>query len=194
MGKEARRFSKSGRPRENVVERRLDIYERVAPLLAERGMSGLTMKQAARAAHVSVGTLYRYFPDKRSLVLYGIDPEPVDLLCERFVRSTAQLNDRRAVRTALATFIVHNVQLMRPAVDAAIQLGPEVVHGRLDLVARKTLQAFSAVLAMGMPLDDTRSPDQVELVVRRTIVSALMEKEFESEEMRGTFESVLASG
>jgi AcrR family transcriptional regulator len=194
LGKVRPTFSKPGRPRENVVERRLDIYERVAPLLAERGMRGLSMEQAARAAHVSVGTLYRYFPSKRSLVLYGTNPEPVDLLCERFIQSSTKLEDRHAMRIALAAFIVHNIELMRPSVDAAIQLGPEVVRGRLDRVARQALEIFPALLAMGMPADDGRTPEQVERVVRRTIVSTLMEKEFESEALRRTFEGVLAGG
>jgi len=192
LGKDGRRFSKPGRPRGNVVERRLDIYERVAPLLAERGMSRLSMEQAARTAHVSVGTLYRYFPNKRSLVLYGINPEPADLLCARFAQS-AQL-DRRAIRAALADFIVQNVQLMRPSVDAAIRLGPEVVRTQLDQVARQPLDTFAELLALGMPLNDRRTPEHIERVVRRTIVSSLMEKEFESEQLRDTFEDLLAGG
>jgi AcrR family transcriptional regulator len=192
LGKEPTTFGKPGRPKEDGVARRLDIYERVAPLLTERGMRGMSMEQAARAAHVSVGTLYRYFPSKRSLVLYGTNPEPVDLLCERFIQSTTQLEDRRAIRIALAAFIVHNIELMRPSVDAAIQLGPEVLRSRLDQVARQTLEIFPALLAMGLPVDDGRTPEQVERVIRRTIVSALMEKEFDSEELRRTFEGVLA--
>ncbi len=192
MGKEGRAFRKPGRPRENVVERRLDIYERVAPLLAERGMRGLSMEQAARAAHVSVGTLYRYFPSKDSLVLYGINPEPADLLCTRFARSLAQVEDRRAIRAALAAFIVQTVQLMRPSVDAAIRLGPDVVRGRLDHVARQPLETFPALLARAMPVDDGRTLEHVESVIRRTIVSTLMEREPESEELREAFEAVLA--
>lgn len=194
MEKERPTFSKPGRPPEDVIERRLDIYERVAPLLAEKGMRGLSMKQAAQAAHVSVGTLYRYFPDKRSLVLYGLNPEPADLLCERFVQSSTQLEHRHEIRAALADFIVETVQLMRPSVDAAIRLGPEVVRNRLDQVATQTLVIFPRLLAMGVPIDDGRPLEQVERVVRRTIVSALMEKEFQSEELRETFEGILAGG
>ncbi len=194
LGKEANRFRKPGRPRENVVERRLDIYQRVAPLMAEPGPSGLSMEQAARAAYVSVGTLYRYFPNKRSLVLYGINPEPADLLCARFAHSSARLEDRQAMRAALAAFIVQNIQLMRPSVDAAIRLGPEVVRTRLDHVARQPLEIFPALLALGMPVGDGRSPARVERVVRRTIVSSLLEKEFEPEQLSGTFEGLLAGG
>lgn len=192
MGKERSKFGKPGRPREDVVERRLDIYERVAPLLAERGVSGLSMRQAAGAAHVSVGTLYRYFPSKRSLVLYGINPEPVDLLCARFTQSSARLKDREAIRAALAVFIVQTVQLMRPSVDAAIRLGPEVVRLQLDHVARQPLETFSSLVAMATPEDDRRASEHVERVVRRFIVSALIEREPESEELRRTLEGVLA--
>ena len=194
LGKERRRFSKPGRPRENVVERRLDIYVRVAPLLAERSMSGLSMEQAARAAHVSVGTLYRYFPSKRSLVLYGINPEPADHLSARFAGSAAPMEDRHAMRAALASFMVQTVRIMRPSLDAAIQLGPEVVRSGLNRVARQPLETFRALLVSGMAIDDGRSPEYVEHVVRRTIVSSLVEMESESEELREIFEGVLAGG
>lgn len=177
-----------------MVERRLDIYERVAPVLAERGMRGLSMQQAARAAHVSVGTLYRYFPDKRSLVLYGINPEPADFLCARVTQSAAQQGDRRGMRVTLASFIVQTVQLMRPSVDAAIQLGPDVIRAQLNQVARQPLQTFPVLLAMGMPVDDGRTPEQVERVVRRTIVSTLIEEDFEPEELHETFQGILAGG
>lgn len=194
LGKERRSFSKPGRPRENVVERRLDIYVRVAPLLAERSMSGLSMEQAARAAHVSVGTLYRYFPSKSSLVLYGINPEPADLLSARFAESAAQTEDRRVMRAILASFIVQTVQLMRPSVDAAIELGPEVVRAGLDRVARQPLPTFRALLALGMAVDDGRTPEDVERVLRRTIVSSLMEMESQSEELCGMVEGILSGG
>lgn len=194
METEQRTFNKPGRPRENVVERRLDIYERVAPSLAERGVHGLSMEQAARAAHVSVGTLYRYFPNKRSLVLYGLNPEPTDLLCARFTKSSSQTEDRYEMRAALAAFIVRTIRVMRPSVDAAIRLGPEVVRKRLDQVGRQPLDFFPVLLASGMPVDDGRSAEHVERVVRRTIVSTLMENEFDPEESRWMFESVLAGG
>lgn len=194
LGKERRSFSKPGRPRENVVERRLDIYVRVAPFLAERSMSGLSMEQAARAAHVSVGTLYRYFPRKSSLVLYGINPEPADLLARRFAESAAQMEDRRAIRANLASFVVQTVHLMRPSVDAAIQLGPEVIRTGLDRVARQPLRTFRELVALGMAVDDGRTPEYVEHVVRRTIVSSLMEMESQPGESRGLLEAVLSGG
>lgn len=46
---------KPGRPREDGFRRRLEIYTAVAPLLEKDGAGGLTMRQAADAAHVSVG-------------------------------------------------------------------------------------------------------------------------------------------
>jgi len=98
------------------------------------------------------------------------------------------------MRAALAAFIVQNIQLMRASVDAAIRLGPEVVRTRLDHVARQPLEIFPALLALGMPVGDGRSPARVERVVRRTIVSSLMEKEFEPEQLSGTFEGLIAGG
>jgi hypothetical protein len=53
------------------------------------------------------------------------------------------------MRATLASLIVQTVRLMRPSVDAAIQLGPEVVRTGLDRVARQPLQSFRALLALG---------------------------------------------
>jgi hypothetical protein len=83
---------------------------------------------------------------------------------------------------------------MRPSVVEATRFGPEVVRSRPDLVAREPLERVPAFLAMGKPIHDGRTPDQVESVVRRTIVSALMEWKSESEKLSRTFEGLLAGG
>lgn len=39
------------------------------------------MRQAAAAAHMSVGGIYHYFPSKRDLVLFVLSPEALQRLC-----------------------------------------------------------------------------------------------------------------
>ncbi len=67
----------------------MQIYSMVGPLLFERGARQLTMRDAARAAYLSVGALYHYFPTKRDLVQrlrFGFEAEGLTL--EQGIRPT----------------------------------------------------------------------------------------------------------
>src|SRR5690349_12680270 len=82
---------KVGRPAEDQLARRREIYEAVAPLLMTFGARQLSMRQAARAACISVGGLYHYFPSKRDLVLHGLSWEARDRLCCEYRERIADL-------------------------------------------------------------------------------------------------------
>jgi DNA-binding transcriptional regulator YbjK len=75
---------KPGRPPEDRLKRQHEIYLAVAPLIERHGAKRLTMRQAARAAHLSLGGLYHYFPTKRDLVLHALKPEAVARVCAEF--------------------------------------------------------------------------------------------------------------
>src|SRR5215218_11328364 len=60
---------KPGRPPEDRLRRQHEIFLAVVPLIERYGAKRLTMRQAARAAHLSLGGLYHYVPTKRDLVL-----------------------------------------------------------------------------------------------------------------------------
>ena len=68
-------FGKRGRPLEDRLARQREIYTAVAPLILQKGAGELSMRQAARAASLSIGGLYYYFPTKRALVLHGLSPQ-----------------------------------------------------------------------------------------------------------------------
>ena len=74
-------FGKPGRPPEDRLLRQREIFAAIAPLIVERGVRGLTMRDAAKAAYVSVGALYHYFPTKRDLVLHPLKQEPLERFC-----------------------------------------------------------------------------------------------------------------
>ena len=50
-------------------EMRHRLYETAIRMIGERGYEATTLRDVARAAGVSVGLLYRYFPSKRAIVL-----------------------------------------------------------------------------------------------------------------------------
>lgn len=50
------------------ADRPRELAEAALRLFAERGFDGTTIEDIARAARVTVGTVYRYFPDKAGLL------------------------------------------------------------------------------------------------------------------------------
>lgn len=58
--------------RANAVRNRARILDVTRALIAERG-AGVGMDEIAGAAGLAVGTLYRHFPDKRSLVAAALE-------------------------------------------------------------------------------------------------------------------------
>jgi len=184
-------FRKRGRPREDRVARRLEIFEFVAPSLAQLGHR-ISMREAARAAHVSVGTLYSYFGSKRDLLLYGLNQEPVALICRRFELEHGQLRttDPRRYREALLDFMMTNIVAMRASVDTAIRLGPKETRERIDRVIHQPIPEFVRLIADAMPEDRGRSV-AAERLLRRVIAGVLLERDVSAEALREQLHDIL---
>src|SRR4029077_12489100 len=86
-------FGKPGRPAEDRIERRREIWAAVSPLIEKSGARSLTMRQAAAASFLSLGGLYHYFTDKQSLVLYGLDQDAHERVCVEFKQQHGHLKD-----------------------------------------------------------------------------------------------------
>src|SRR5215217_6623972 len=82
--KEGAMSGKPSRPPEDRLKRQQEIFLAVAPLIERHGAKRLTMRQAARAAHLRLGGLYHYFRTKQDLVLHALRPEAVARLCAEF--------------------------------------------------------------------------------------------------------------
>lgn len=173
------------------MERRLEILTFVAPLLEHLGPR-LTMREAARAAHVSIGTLYYYFPSKRELLLYGLNQEAVPYLCRRFAIEHAQLRaaDPAGFRAAFVEFVVETLAVMRASVDSAMRLGPAITRDRIDRVIHAPLPDFMELIRQAMP--DANRSESVEPLVRRLIAAALLERELSPDLLRRQLEVILA--
>src|SRR5258708_1424913 len=132
-------FRKVGRPPEDRLCRQREIYLAVAPLLRRTGVRGLSMCAAARAAYVSVGGLYYYFPTKSDLVLHGLQPAAIARFCHDKVSAYAHLAETdpsaygRAVLDHLHDLVVG---FLLPAYDAAVELGAETMRAQV----RRTLE------------------------------------------------------
>jgi AcrR family transcriptional regulator len=186
-------FGKPGRPREDVFRRRLEIYTAVAPLLEKAGARGLTMRQAATAAHMSVGGIYHYFPSKRDLVLFVLSPDALQRLCDRPHQLLPPL-EPTASQAHLNTFLeglVRGVPFLRPAVLAAIELGASPV---VDFVeATMTVSAHEFALAVRAVRTDMGDAEvqTLDRAVRHVTLGAMLDRSVTPSELRSELRSLV---
>jgi len=136
---------KRGRPAGRTAEgeaTRLRLYKTAIALIGERGYEAATLRDVATKARVSPALLYKYFPNKRSVVLALYDE-----LSDEFARQAAEIprgkwRDRfiAAVRTALRVLGPHRVTLraLAPIMVGDVEEG---VFARSTAFSRVRVQA-----------------------------------------------------
>ncbi|MEX2599042.1 MAG: helix-turn-helix domain-containing protein [Dehalococcoidia bacterium] len=189
-----------GRPREDIFQRKAEIWLAVGPLIIERGASRLTMRDIAGAANLSVGALYRYFPNKRSLVLFALQPGVVSQYCALVMRregmSEEWMEGLGPVRYLDAVLQVEQfmAEFLRPAVHVAMELGAG------DLW-RPVAEAYQGevinIAALVEHLPGVHSREEALARTRRAMrmyLGMLLDGECSPEEFRPSIEAVLYQG
>ena len=181
-------FGKPGRPPEDRLGRQREIFERVAPLILEHGAKGLSMTQAARAACLSVGGLYHYFPTKRDLVLHALRPEAFTRICEDFERESADLaqSDPEAFLEAFVDYSVTQVFFIRPALHAALELGADTFFAAIESGIQEGLESFTEFLRAMVPGAAERDITALARAFRRTFFGAMLDRTITPDELRAT--------
>jgi AcrR family transcriptional regulator len=190
--KEACMFGKPGRPREDALRRRLEIYTAVAPLIEKAGARELTMRQAANAAHMSLGGVYHYFPSKRELVLFGLSPEALHVRCAELHQQLARVQ-RTGPRAQLAIFLdslVRLVSFSRPALLAAIELGAGPTFDTIEGSMKMTLEEFiNLARAVRTDLPDAEA-DALDRALRHTLFGAMLDRSATPKELHSELRSI----
>jgi AcrR family transcriptional regulator len=88
------------RERKKLATRRL-LRRAALELVAERGLSNVTVEDIAEAAEVSPRTFFNYFPSKEA-ALFGGDPDRAAELRERIASGTPDKSPLDALRAVLA--------------------------------------------------------------------------------------------
>lgn len=177
-------FGKPGRPADDVVLRRRAIFEAVAPLVPDGGARRLTMARAARAAGLSVGGLYHRFDGKRSLLLYGLAPENLGRACADFQVTWGHVEPVELVSRALDGFSDAVDRWVRPSVDAAGQLGIDVLHGALEgAMTTELVGMVRSVRLMAPGMTDGRAAD-LERALRRVCTAHVVDPTARAGELR----------
>jgi AcrR family transcriptional regulator len=184
---------KPGRPPEDRLRRQHEIFMAVAPLLERYGAKQLTMRQAARAAHLSLGGLYHYFPTKRDLVLHALKPEALDRVCAEFSARYGHVRRTDPLRYLEADidYMARQCFFIRPAFQAALELGAEDAWQHIEAGIDGSLKSCATPLAQVLPGctdDEIRSLGRS---LRRTFFSALIDHTVTPEEMRGELLSLI---
>lgn len=179
-------FGKKGRPPEDRLARQREIYTAVAPLIVQEGARRLSMRQAARAACLSIGGLYHYFPTKRELVLHGLCPEAILRRCQDFHAQFGYLADVDPGRyfEEGIELVVEHVGFCRPAIHAALELGTESFWEVIEALLTGTEQAFEANLQRLFPEASDQELRQWGRTIRRAICAALLDKSVSPDELR----------
>lgn len=179
-------FGKPGRPREDRLLRQREIFAAVAPLVLDRGARRVTMRDAARAAYLSVGGLYHYFPTKRDLLLHALTQEALDRYCSDFLKGSFGLkaDDPRAFLDIYADFCARTCLFVRPAAQAAVELGTETFWPVLDASMQNGLDNFLEALRHVTPgLDDSQAL-RLAQSIRRVLLAGLFDRSMTADDIR----------
>ena len=186
-------FGKPGRPPEDRLLRQREIFAAIAPLIVERGVRGLTMRDAAKAAYVSVGALYHYFPTKRDLVLHPLKQEPLERFCHDYFAKSFGLRSQDPSRffDGFIEFQAQACLFVRPAVVAAVELGSEEFWPTLDGVIELGLGKFADALRLVVP--QAREMDVVRLArsVRHVFIAGIFDRSMTADELRDEVRTVI---
>ena len=145
------------------------------PLLSRVGVKGLSMRAAARAASMSIGGLYYYFPNKRDLVLLPLSDEFIGRICDEHNFRYPDLSSESFARYTAAT-IVERLDIYRPALRAAMEMGPEEYEAAVAIVVARGFEGFTDSVSLAVPqLDDDELP-VLERALRRAALAALLDR------------------
>lgn len=170
-------FGKVGRPPEDRVQRRREIWLAVSPLIERHGARALTMRDAAAAACLSLGGLYHYFPNKRALVLFGTDQEVHQRICAEFDDRYGHLrdDDPPAHLEAFIRFFAGKLSFIRPAVQAALELGADGFRDQLSRNLEMGLEGFVGTLRAVVPDADEAQLRALATAIRRLFFASLVD-------------------
>lgn len=179
-------FGKKGRPPEDVLARQREIYEAVSPLILQIGARQLSMRQAARAACLSIGGLYHYFPTKRDLVLHGLSPEALTRWCHDFHARFGYLAnaDPEQYLDRCLDDTVHVIKFLRPAFHAALELGADAFWIVIENALTLTIQEFTMVVRLLVPEGNEQELDRLGRALRRSVCAGVMDKMATDDEIR----------
>lgn len=183
--KEPHLSGKRGRPQEDRLLRQREIFMALAPMIESGAASRLTMRDAARAVHMSLGGLYHYFPTKRDLLLHSLAPDAFARLCADFHVQYGPLRERdpAAFLDAFVDWQVQECAFVRPALWAAMELGVPIMRGAVAGGIEMGLRDFIEPLRAIAPELTDEDTENLGRSLRRLLFAALLDSTISSEQL-----------
>jgi AcrR family transcriptional regulator len=189
-------FGKPGRPREDGFRRRREIYTAVAPLIEKVGARELTMRQAANAAHMSLGGVYHYFGSKRELVLFGLSREAMQRVCADLHQQLSRVEgtDPEARLSTFQDLLAEAVSFCRPALLAGIELGAGPLFDGVAAGTKAMLdELVEMVKAVRTDMGDAAADEFAALhrAMYHSLLGAMLDRSVTAEEWRSELRSIV---
>jgi AcrR family transcriptional regulator len=120
---------------------RQKLYATAIRLIAERGYEQTTLREVADAAGVSVGLLYRYFPNKRAVMLALYDELSLDQLARANPMPAGAWRDRFlfTLETSLSVLQPHR-RTLSALIPVMISTEPDGLFGSATAFSRHRVQ------------------------------------------------------
>ncbi len=139
--------------RMNKEDRRKQILDAAMTVFVEKGFTGSTMVEIAKAANVSEVTLFRYFSSKQEIFLEGIEPILFKTL-EGSINTSIELSPEAKLEYILyerISLISNNYRIVKLILSEASLLS-ELGSGNF---MKKIVQIFDTMLSqIGISIDD----------------------------------------
>ncbi|MEZ5660643.1 MAG: TetR/AcrR family transcriptional regulator [Burkholderiaceae bacterium] len=146
-----------------------EILALVRPVLATQGFDGASMQQLARAAGMSAGNFYRYFPSKDAIIAALVERDLRELE-EDFAQIRASADPRATFRSLIRRRVAEVPCEMAPMMletEAAAMRRPEIgaLLAHMDRAIERNLLALFRVLGAGPEVSDAVLLTRVRLIM-----------------------------
>ena len=149
-------------------EMRRRLLDAALQLITKRGIQALTTQAIADTAHVSIGTVYRYFPDRAGILAELVDEATRDISFE-LVRGVSAAMDRdvpdaaHIVVDTLTTAYEKHAAILHAALNSSsFDIPAYLNHTAMDEIERSLLPLGSAIPGRARPdLDADQLQDLV---------------------------------
>lgn len=138
-------------------EMRRRLLDSALRLVAGHGVATLTTQAIADTAHVSIGTVYRYFPDRAAILAELVDEATRDISFE-LVHGVSRALDLDVdaaslvvVETLTTAYEKHAPILQAALTSSSFDVPPHLNHTAMDEIERSLLPLGSAIPGRARP-------------------------------------------